>query len=238
MSFLSKAVKKIAGPLIGFGLGKAFGSDDAPAQGFNFRPGISTPGFNITTAANDTTKLTRTPERQLSFDRLGGLFGKSGDLFADVGQLRSEVRPGFGRFTDAAVRSIQAARGRALGNLREQFRRRRVLGSNFASDVEARAEAEFGELEDRTRAQALLQEVNVSAGLLKQQQGLLTQQAGVVGQKLEAELGELQISSDLTRSLMSAINDQLSVDKRIAQKQAELEGEAFSEIGQALGDIF
>ncbi len=80
--------------------------------------------------------------------------------------LEEDVRPGFGRFTEAATRTIRNAASRRIGNLREQLRQKRVLGASFAEDLITRTALEFAQEEEAVRARAGIAEIAASLEVL------------------------------------------------------------------------
>lgn len=88
-----------------------------------------------------------------------------------IGEIRGladQVTPGFGALTSTRVAANEANRRRAIGNLRENLQRRRVLGSSFGQDALTRANLEYSQEEDRIRAESFLQELEARQQLLTQ----------------------------------------------------------------------
>ena len=190
-------MSQLAG-LVGLGIGANAAFKSSPGRQPNAFGGTST-GFRFGTQLDSEGRgvnsfLQRTgSEAQTQFDNR---FGRG---LSDLDSLRSEVRPGFGRFTDAGVRSIRNARRSALGNIRDQLSRRRVLGSSFGQDTVARANREFGEAEDKVRAQSIIQEIATSSQLLKQE-------SEQIFQGVQRELAELQVAKGLSTDFGSMIS--------------------------------
>ncbi len=131
-----------------------------------FKPvGFSSPGFDATFEDNRFT-LTRGAEGQTAIDDIRRL---SGERAAEFRGLREDVKPGFGRLTRARVETIRNTGKRVVGNLRESLSRRRVLGSSFAGREIASQEAEFGQQEERARAESFLQELALTGDLIKEE---------------------------------------------------------------------
>lgn len=156
--------------------------------------------------------------REFTFQRTADVTGVLGDIRSmrtdQAGQLRdlaAEVRPGFGRLTEARVGALGANRQRTLGGLREQLQRRRVLGSSFGADVQARAEAEFAMQEDQIRAESFLQELDATTQLLNQ-----AFEAEIQG--IMPELQQLGLEQQVAASLISGLT-QTSQNAQIAQAQ-------------------
>lgn len=152
------------------------------------------------------------------FDRFKLKRGKSAQqpiraLRRDLRQLR----PGFGRLTQARVKAIERAEGRALGDLREQFGARRVLGSSFANREIASTTAEFGQQEEEARAQAIVQEI-----------ALRNQTAQAL---IKTQLAELGVATNIQKSI-------LGIATEVAFAEAGLEAQAAADRGASVGQIF
>ena len=133
----------------------------AKRQG-NGSKGLTTPGISI----SEGGALTRSETLQQTLENLSSQFGLRG---AELAGLRGQLKPGFGALTTAAVGSIRDRGRGAIGNLRENLARRRVLGSSFAQDALTRAEAELSKKEAEVRAQTTLQEIEANIGLIDQE---------------------------------------------------------------------
>lgn len=185
-------------------------------------------------------KSTRRVGRQLQTERRR-LSAQRQDLLG----LRSEVRPGFGRLTEARVRAIERASDKATGNLREQFGARNVLGSSFAAREEAGLAAEFGEREEEARAQGIIDEIGATLGIDQTLLQVAEGQRRTLAAKLQAirtRLGAVQtkIQTDLAEAGLAANIQQnvLDLAARVAQAQAGLEAQAAADRGAAVAGIF
>lgn len=213
MAGLFKGVGKLAGGL--------FGASQAPKQPkFDFFPNITTPSFNLKTSAGGNIDLTRVGSPQ-----------RFPDILKQLSDLSGQVRPGFGRFTEAAVKSLRRAKGDALGTAREQLQRRRVQGSSFANASLAKIEEQFGVTEAKLRGQALLQEIDTTFRLIDAEATTKTR-------NFEFELKELGIATSVATSLVQVISDQTIIDKKIAAEAAAGAGEFFGDIGSLIGEGF
>ena len=65
-----------------------------------------------------------------------------GDYANQLGSLREQLTPGFGALTQARVDRLEHQKSKAVGDLRENLARRRIGGSSFAGDAEARVARE------------------------------------------------------------------------------------------------
>ena len=176
----------------------------------------TTPAFRLTSQGG-ATALTRqqTPILARRLQRGGRILG-------DIDVLRSEVRPGFGRFTKAAVKTIRSAASRRIGNLRAQFSRRRVSGASFAEGEITSAQLGFAELEERVRTQSLLQEIATTTQLL-------TQEADLLQREVVNELNELQVATGFAQTMVQAISAQTLLEQRIQAEQIAAAGAALGE---------
>ena len=132
--------------------------------------------------------------------------------------LKSRVAPGFGEVTRTTVDAIRRAGSRTVGNLREELSKRRVAGSSFAEREIAGIEAQFGELEAKTRAESKLQELGVTIDLTNQETA-----AAVAGS--EALLKQLNIEGSIAASLGQASSQQMRANN-LAQAQARASSQA------------
>ncbi len=176
----------------------------------------TTPAFRLTSEGG-ATALTRqqTPILARRLQRGGRILG-------DIDRLRAETRPGFGRFTEAAVKTIRSAAARRIGDLRAQFSRRRVSGASFAEGEITSTQLGFAELEERVRTQALLQEIATTTQLLQQEAGLLQQEVA-------NELAELGIATGFSETMVAAISAQTLLQQRIQAEQIAGAGAALGE---------
>lgn len=145
-------------------------------------PGGGTYNVTRTNAANQALGNVRT-----------SLLGQASEL----GALRPMVAPGFGRLTEARMKSLDANRRRTVGNLREELSKRRVLGSSFGQAQVAGTEAEFAMAEGQMRAESFLQELGLTQDLINQEYGATTA-------AMEAELSQLNFESGVAAQLGAA----------------------------------
>jgi hypothetical protein len=205
------------------------GRSDKPINALqNFRPvGLNAGGFNFN-VNRERVSGGSTPERRGLVTNLSNLFGQQA---GQIRALRPQVAPGFGRLTEAGLATFGAARERleanrrrAVGNLRENLARRRVLGSSFASDALARADAEF-EQEEREltaqeaafRAQSFLQELDLTRQLIGEE---FTAARGAVQVFLQNLNLEAEIASRLAGSATNALAANAQMQSQLLQEQA------------------
>lgn len=126
--------------------------------------------------------------------------------------LREQVRPGFGRLTEARVNTIRDAGKRRVGSLRAELSKRRVLGSRFAEDQITSTELDFAREEETARAEAFLQELGVTAELINQEYGSIME-------GLQTELGQLNFETSVGAQLAST-SSQLISQNLMAQAES------------------
>jgi len=207
---------KIAGKSLGF-LGSKALSPSLPS--FAPSPNIRTPAFN----------LTGTPGGNVTLQRLAGP-QRFTDILADLADVRGEVKPGFGRFTEAAVTALGEARNRALGTARDILTRRRVMGASFSTNQLASIERAFGIEEEKVRSSALLQEIETT-------RVLIDQSFRVNLEGLRLDLDELRLATGVSDSILQVMSQQAVIDKQLAAKAIEGVGGFFGGEG-GIGELF
>ncbi|HAA99603.1 MAG TPA: hypothetical protein DCL39_15935 [Alteromonas macleodii] len=142
-----------------------------------------------------------------------------GDMQTSLGQYASNLRgqrenltPGFGALTRARVDSLENAKRKAIGDLRENLARRRVAGSSFAQDAESRLAREYDIPIAETGAQSFLQELQLFTNLSR-----LEAQANI--QAAETALNELnrQLNVGLNNvgSITGAMANLASIESQV-----------------------
>ena len=173
MGGIAKGIGNAVGS-VGRGIGGIFGGATDTLFGNNIpnelkNPRLTSfgaPGLSATYLSPENLQLERGAGINESLSGISDAFmGASNQL----GNLKPLVEPGFGRLTEAGVRAVRDARRASMGDLRENLRRRRVLGSRFGADDIARTNAEFAKKENEFRSQAFLQEMDMLKGLINDQ---------------------------------------------------------------------
>ena len=157
---------------------------------------------------------------------------------SNLSSLYGELRPGFGRVTEARVKTIRDAAAAAVGDLRTQMQQRNVLGSSFAADAEARTKLAFAQEEEKARAESIIQETALSTEILQQQlatqavalgiseedRAILAQsaqnylsQANVLNQQITTELNQIGLSGQITNQV-----SQIAMQGAIQQAQLDM----------------
>lgn len=144
-------------------------------------PDILTGGFNIRVGKRGTNTGKQgnkiyggsTPKRLGYVRNIADAFGARAD---ELGVLKDELRPGFGRLTTSRLNELEDERKRRIGNLAQQLSRRRILGSNFARDEISREETAFTRERDRITAESTLAEIAASVDIIGQEYASRAQQ--------------------------------------------------------------
>jgi hypothetical protein len=154
---------------------------------------------------------------------LKGLFGQVGDIgsrFAGIGQqlsdVQSEIRPGFGRLTEAQLAASRNREAQAAGNLREAMNRRDLGGSSLELQEGRRLELDFGQQQAEIRGDAFTRELQAT-----------TQVAGLRAQVLAGEVGSAQEQRAIIADTRATINQAaglLQLDQQALSQQAQLIG--------------
>lgn len=173
-------------------LGKIFGGGKV-----KFRPqGINAGGLS------GLSSLSQSPERAGAVAGTSAAFGQGADNFRG---LRQSITPGLN--ASARLRELENARLRTTGNLRDNLSRRRALGSSFATDALARADAEFASRADKIKAEATLQEAAVASDVIAKE----TQAR--VGQ-FQSILNNMNFEVGVAKGLTNVVNQQLAANAR------------------------
>ena len=156
---------------------------------------------------------------------VAGQFGNQADA---LGALRARLAPGMSDLRTARLAEVENARTAAIGNLRENMARRRVLGSSFGQDAVTRAEAEFGQQKGRVAAESLLQEIEGT-------QQLINQEFEVRRGQFQTGLNELNLQADIASKLAAGATAQMGANARM---EAELRSKEAAGAGKFFGQTF
>jgi len=222
------------------------GKSDKPINALqNFRPvGIRSGGFNFDTRDPSVIRGGATPERQGLVSNLSGLFKTQA---SELGDLKSLVRPGFsqlrtalGGVQQARLGQVDTSRERAIGDLRENLSRRRVLGSSFGQDALSRADAEFSQQRDQImsdiglqQAQTTLQEIEATKQLLAEQFNASRASIQTFLENLNLEAG---MAAQLATGATQALTEITKAQAYILQRQTDNTQEFLTElVGVGIG---
>ena len=178
---------------------------------------------------------------------LAGVGNKLAGFGSDLASLKGELRPGFGRITEARVKAIKDQAAASVGDLRTQFARRGVLGSSFGQDTESRTKLAFAQAEEQARAQGVLDEIGANVQITQQEianQGAILglnaeqratigesvktylAQATVLSEQIGTELKKLGLTGEITNNLNSLLMGQALNQAKLDMAQQTMNAEA------------
>lgn len=215
---------------------KLFGKNKNPGDSIAaFKPaGFSAGGL---TSSYDPTSgnVTLTPSgERLGFVRgVADNFNEFGDLLSG---LRSRVAPGASELRARRLAAIDDAETQAIGNLRDNLSRRRVLGSSFGQDAANRASVEFARARDTIEAESFMQELGLTSEFA-------AQEYQAKRSAFQTQLDELNLQADLASKLASGASSQMGENARLmarldaaeSQGAGKFFGQAFQPFGKAVG---
>jgi len=242
------------------GVGNLLGLSDPGKPLQDFQPiGFSGAGGTATVGTGGVD-FTRSEGLQGNLNQLSAGFTNQAD---QLGLLRGQVVPGLSRLTTEGVGALEEGRGllgaqrenalsrlsnrrrSSIGNLRQNLARRRVAGSSFASDAEARTEAEFlqqqKEFENQfsqaenqfaqqianTKQQSFLAEMEMNTQLINQESQA---RASSVNTFINQSNFESTIGANLAAGATSAFAANAQAQSNLASAQA-------SGLGAGLGAL-
>lgn len=210
------------GKLVGGILG--VNSKKATSPMTNWNPvSFSTPGLSAD-VTRDNVSLSPSDARTDLFTNLGNVFQTQ---VSDLGAIRDQTSGAFGALAQAGREAFATKSRQAIGNLRENLTRRRVMGSSFASDALARTEREFAQGEAQFLAETKARE-------LQMQTDLINQQAQAAAQEFTTQLNQMNIDAQLAASLTESMNTTLA---SLAQAEAGIRADAQTSGASAAGDL-
>ena len=175
--------------------------------------------------ARGTYTVSSDPARTQLVGDIRNTFDTQADMTAG---LRAKVAPGMSDLRAARLQEIEMARSKAVGDLRENLSRRRVLGSSFASDALSRAEAEFGAQKSKAAAETFLQEMDLTNKLIQEEYS--QRRAG-----FQTSLGELNLQAETATKLTGLASQHLAA---AANLDAQLAAQSAAGFGRFFGDTF
>lgn len=225
----------IAGASLGGAIGSAVGGKkrtQAGLTGPGSITGITTPGFSTSlsdgrlTFESQAGGLVSGAERAAT-GAISSLTGLDPLIEAGTGRLSTATRDVFGR----ARERLAGQRRKAIGDVRQNLNRRRLLGSSFADDAINRkirvfedAEVDLSTQENQALASNFLQELDLKTQAINQKLNIRLQSISV-------GLGQLNFESALAAQIASGLNGVLSSN---AQFMAFLEAQRSANKGAFL----
>ncbi len=220
---------------LSYGASKLFGGGDTSAPLRNFQPaGINAGGLTSMFGADGNIHVAPSGQRMGFVQGISDAFGAQA---GEIGALRSKVAPGYSELRASRLNEIENAKTAAIGNLRENLQRRRVLGSSFGQDTISRAEAEFGDAKGRASAETFLQEMEATNQLINQEFGAKRAafQTGLDELNLEANLAA-QLSGKATESMAANARMLSQLNMLEAQSAGKFFGQTFEPVFKGIGN--
>lgn len=222
-SVLSAVAPAIASAGTSFALNKFFGKKSKKNPGVGqVDPNVG--AFNSGGFAGRFGNIGITPERRALTDQLAGQFRDQGNF---LGGLRQNVRPGFSALRENLLNRSRLGGQQAIGNLRDNLRRRGVLGSSFGGDALARVDAENTLRDQEIEAETFLQELQLSEQLANKE---FDARRG----EFLAKLNDLDAAAKIGQGLMQQATQIFSQNARL---KAELAAKNAAGSGTLLGQI-
>jgi hypothetical protein len=170
-------------------------------------------------------------------DVIGKLAATFPQQAAALKDIRSQVKPGMSQLRDVRLAEVRNAQTRAIGDLRENLAARRVMGSSFATDALARAEAEFVQRRDYIAAESFMQELEMT-------HGLLNEEFEVSRGAFETRLTEMNIQAELaaklaqgaTAALASLTTAQMDFEMKKRDSAGSYYGKIVDPIAKTIGE--
>lgn len=213
-SLISGVLPAVASSAANFGLSKLAGGGEVSGQLFTPAPlpSINAGGFRGTGG-----NIRITPERLALTEGIGEQFLSEADAIRTLGG------EGVEGLRALRLKEAEDARIRAIGNLKENLSKRRVLGSSFAQDAVSRAEIEAGRERERIQAQSALASLE-----------LKERERGRRRQAIQVQLEDLNLAAEVGLALSGRASSQLSDNARLI---AELNAKGEAGRGQFLGEL-
>ncbi|HEY6019657.1 MAG TPA: hypothetical protein VIY48_07080 [Candidatus Paceibacterota bacterium] len=180
---------------------------------------FSTPGYGIT-VNNNGGSLTRTPGTQGWMDALKSGLGTDE---AGYNTLLSQIAPGFGLLTQSRLADINNQATAALGNLKSQLAKRRVLGASFADSQLTGLKAQYDQMRQQALAESITQEMQMTQDALKQRTDARN---ATISQALSQIQFEGNLGGQLTGQVLSSMNDLSKLQADLLQSAAQLQVQA------------
>ena len=171
-----------------------------------------------------TATVTSSPFRRRQIRNLQREFQREG---RKLGNLRKSFTKAGGQLRRSIRRASVREQRRAVGNLRENLARRRILGSSFASDAIGRTKAEFATQRGESLAVARLKELDVSTQLLQAQS---TARRNATNVRLNELNLKAQLAAQFQANLQAAFSQSQAVQQQLAAGILETFGEGLGSL--------
>lgn len=186
--------------------------------------GISAGGLTSSVARVNGTgprifKTTRSDELNNILTNYSNSFG---DNAASLKELLGQVEPGIGMLTKAGTAAFENARTKladrqraAIGNLRDNLARRRVLGSSFASDALSRQDATYEQAANDLATQEAQFRADAYQKELSQKIDLMNQISANTAQKFKSLLDQSNLESSIATNLATGGNSVINTGQAL-----------------------
>lgn len=158
------------------------------------------------------------------------------------GKLLRQLRPGFGALSQAAETELENRKMSAIGDLRDQMSKRRVLGASFAQGEEDALRSEYDQQIFQAKAEAKVQELQMTQQVINDRN---TARLNTITQAFS----QLNFRSELGANLMARAQDNMTQLKGLMMDLAKAKAGMAGEFGlaeaemsmgesEAMGNIF
>lgn len=140
--------------------------------------------------------------------------------------LLDTVRPGFSQFRQAGLNDIENQRQATVSNLADTMAQRRILGSSFANNNIANANAEYDKQRTDFIAKSYLEELAASNQLTQEKYQAITQGFAAALNQLDFESGmAAQMSSSVTQSYAQLAEAEAQMKLQASEFNAQMKME-------------
>lgn len=213
-------------PMAALGVNPSMVSKDQVNAGLNAldKPtftGFDAGGLSARLGANGVS-VTSSNDRLLQLGKLAALFPQQA---SEIAALKARVAPGMSELRAARLGEIENSRARAVGNLRDNLQKRRVLGSSFAQDSLANAESEFAQQKSKVAGESFMQELEAT-------NQLMTQEYEARAGEFQTWLGEMGLQASLAAELSAQFQSEANKNMQLkASLLAELANNGAAQSG-------
>lgn len=206
------------GGLFGGGGGGGGGGSSAPTIA-NINAGGLTSNLN-----NGVVSISPSSDRSSLVGNIASTFPGQADFLS---KLRATVAPGMSALRASRLATLENSHTAAVGNLRDNLARRRVLGSSFAQDALTRANLDYAQKADQVASDSFLQELDLSNQLSAAE---FAARRG----EFQTRLDELNLEKDTAVALAGGATQQMGIN---AQLKANLDAQNAAGAGKLFGTL-
>jgi hypothetical protein len=195
---------------------------------------VGTPGYDIGYSGKNgqmSATINRSGETQGFMDRLLAGLGADEGSFRD---LLSQIRPGFGRLSEATQEQLRNQYAKRFGDLRAQLGRRRVEGSSFGNAELARLSLEEEQQARLAKSQALVEELKMTSDVLKAQSDTRNQALTTAFSQIQFE-GNMGIQ--MQNMVMNSMNENTQAQQDLVKMAAGVKMQGALGAGNIQGNL-